>query len=272
MPLVVDASQMTSSQMLDIARQFGHESAFVVPPSSESADWRFRFFVPCHEMEMCGHATVGTLWAMRQLGLWENPTARIETLSGPVDALWDEPAQQVWVSQPPVQVHELSDHHRQRVADVLRLPPNMNYVTMINAATSRIKTLVELPTADFLHGLQPDFSAMEGLCKEIGSTGLYPFYLDETRVTGTTVFARQFPRASGYAEDAATGIAAAALWGYLVNVGVVPAGSPDAPAACTVRQGDAMGCPSAIVIRGRFNPDGHIQGCWLSGRVEWSVL
>ena len=86
------------------------------------------------------------------------------------------------------------------------------------------------------------------------------------------MFARQFPKSSGYPEDAATGIAAAALWGYLAQAGLVPAGDPAQPAVCTVRQGEAMGCPSAIEVRARFSETGATEGCWLSGKVAWSTL
>ncbi len=271
-PLVADALGMTAAQMQHVAQQHGHESAFVLPASSEGVDWHFRFFVPRHEMEMCGHATVGALWALRQWGSWTTPTARVETLSGIVDALWDESRQKVWVSQPAVRIQPLSALYRQRVAEVLRVQPSLITVAMVNAATSRVKTLVELPSTDLLHGLQPDFSAIEAVCEAIGSTGLYPYALGAVHDTGSTVFARQFPKSSGYPEDAATGIAAAALWGSLVRFGTVPAGEAGHPAVCVVRQGDAMGCPSAIEVQARFGPADEVQGCWLSGRVKWSAL
>lgn len=71
---------------------------------------------------------------------------------------------------------------------------------------------------------------------------------------GGAVHARQFPRNSGYPEDAATGIAAAALFYGL--------GAPKA--GLLVRQGEAMGRPSEIRVR--CDPDGP--GCRLGGRVE----
>jgi len=93
------------------------------------------------------------------------------------------------------------------------------------------------------------------VCEAIDSTGLYPYALSDDGAS-----ARQFPKASGYPEDAATGIAAAALWGYLNKTGSVPAGE-----VYTVRQGVAMGSPSAIQLRAR----GDAQGCWLSGVTQW---
>ena len=58
--LVLDASALSTDEMQALAQQCGHESGFVLPPADgDKADFRFRYFVPRHEMEMCGHATVG---------------------------------------------------------------------------------------------------------------------------------------------------------------------------------------------------------------------
>ena len=266
-PLVADARGMDDEQMRRVAEAHGHESAFVLPPRDPRADWRLRFFVPRHEMEMCGHATVGSLWALRRWGLWTTPAAAVETLSGLVDVRWDEAGQRVWISQPAVRQQPLDDADRARVAAVLRLrddrPPAMH-----NAATSRVKTLTPLVDAAALQALRPDLAAVEALCESIGSTGLYPYALADAG----TVFARQFPKSSGYPEDAATGIAAAALWGHLAAAGDIAIGTPDAPRTCTVRQGDAMGRPSAILLQPRFDAAGALDGCWLGGRVEGGGL
>ena len=268
-PLVADASALSSEDMIGVARATGHESAFVLASTTASADWRLRFFVPQHEMEMCGHATVGTLWAMRQWGRWNTPTARVETLSGLVDVEWDAAAGRVWISQPAVQAQALSPAQASRVATVLGLPAG-TVPEMTNASTSRVKTLVPMPDVAALQALQPDFASMEALCESIGSTGLYPYALAGSTAQGDPVVAaRQFPKSSGYPEDAATGIAAAALWGHLAATGAIAIGTPGAGVVCSVRQGDAMGRPSVIEVRPRFDGD-SVSGCWLSGQVGWS--
>lgn len=270
-PLVADASGLSAADMQALAHATGHESAFVLPPSRPDADWRLRFFVPQHEMEMCGHATVGTLWAMRRWGRWKTATARIETLSGVVDVEWDPVGERVWISQPAVQTRPLSAEQSGRVAAVLGLPDGTS-LAMTNASTSRVKTLVQMHDVAALQSLKPDFSAMEALCASISSTGLYPFALAGSTPDGEPlVAARQFPKSSGYPEDAATGIAAAALWGHLAASGGVGVGSVAKPGVCIVRQGDAMGRPSAIAVKPRFGDMAAVVGCWVSGQVAWSV-
>nr|WP_240619862.1 PhzF family phenazine biosynthesis isomerase [Cupriavidus neocaledonicus] len=268
-PLVADAQGMSEAEMQQVAARHGHESAFVLPPSAEGADLRLRFFVPRHEMEMCGHATVGALWALRQWGRWTTPAARVETLSGIVAARWDEAAQRVWISQPPVQASALDAARRRAVAAVLGLPGEGGGHAMTNACTSRVKTLVAMPDVAALAALRPDFARMAALCDAIGSTGLYPYAdaaTDDPPAPPATraVHARQFPRASGYPEDAATGIAAAALWGHLA--GYAGGSAP----VLAVRQGETMGRPSEILVAPRVAADGTAQGCWLTGAVHWS--
>lgn len=265
-PLVADAQGMDAAAMQAVAAGYGHESAFVLP-STIGCDWRIRFFVPQHEMEMCGHATVGTLWALRQWGHWTTPTARIETLSGVVHVRWDDTLQRAWISQPAVRAQALDAQASARVAAQLRLPEGAWSTT--NAATSRVKTLVALPSVATLDTLQPDFATMETLCESIGSTGLYPYAMGASKADGRRiVHARQFPKSSGYPEDAATGIAAAALWGYLAGEGCLD-NSPDASIA--VWQGDAMGSPSEILVAPRFDEHGAADGCWLSGETTWGA-
>ena len=254
-PLVLDARGMTASDMQALAAHHGHESSFVVPAERDDHLCQLRFFVPGHEMEMCGHATVGTLWALRQWGRWTTPRARVQTLSGSVDIEWDVTGNRAWVSQPAVTTSSLTPAQCREVAAVLRIDPELPGLHMINASTSRVKTLIRLPTVSDLDAVAPDFRAMRDVCEAIGSTGLYPYAL-----TADGASARQFPKASGYPEDAATGIAAAALWGYLNETGSVPADG-----VYTVRQGVAMGSPSAIQLRRRVDA----AGCWLSGETQW---
>lgn len=60
-PVVRDGRGLADDQMQGVARFYGHESAFVVDPSGTGCDLALRFWVPHHEMEMCGHATLGAL-------------------------------------------------------------------------------------------------------------------------------------------------------------------------------------------------------------------
>lgn len=267
-PIVVDAAGMSDAQMQQVARSYGHESGFVFPaPPGSDCDFEFRFWVPNHEMSMCGHATVGAVWLLAQLGRLPGDRLTIATKSGRVEAKVRRSAGQdvlVEVSQPAGHVEPLPDADKAKaeILDVLGISADdLAPFPIQNARTSRVKTLVPLRSIGALDGLTPDFSRIEQLCARIGSTGLYPYAVfDRER---QIVDARQFPSSSGYPEDAATGIAASALSFGLLSQAIVEASDRQ----ITIRQGRAMGRPSEIQVR--FNlDDQRVDGCWLSGVVQ----
>lgn len=267
-PIVLDAQGMSDEAMRNVAREHGHESGFVLPPAPGSgADFRMRYFVPQHEMEMCGHATVGALWLLRKTGRWSSEAAVVQTPVGLVRGHVRNAGsaqEYVEITQPAGHLQAIEDAgHIAEIARVLRVAPGtIAPLPIINAATSRIKTLIGMPSVAALDALAPDFSAVEALCEAIGSTGLYPFAVEsrEKRL----FHARQFPKSSGYPEDAATGIAAAALLFGLAAYGLVPIDGDNV----TVYQGRAMGAPSAIRLRFELDTAGRAAGCFLGGAVS----
>jgi len=264
-PVVVDAAGMSDEQMQQVARTSGHESAFVLPAGADQdADLALRFWVPDHEMEMCGHATVGAVWLLDRLGRLPGAHVRVSTRSGPVEAVVrQEPdgSVEVEVSQPPGRVEPVPASALGPLLQVLGLREEQLAGPVVNATTSRTKTLVPLAGEDVLDGLRPDLAGVGPVCDLLGSTGLYPYALREG--ADQEVAARQFPRSSGYPEDPATGIAAAALLFGLLDEGRVERSER----ALTVRQGRAMGRPSAIRVRLRLEGD-EVTGCWLGGPVR----
>jgi PhzF family phenazine biosynthesis protein len=264
-PVVLDAAGMTAVQMQDVARRYCHESAFVVPPEDEGHDFSFRYFVPNHEMEMCGHATIGALWLLARAGRLAGTMQRIATRSGTVIGYVGASANggpEIAISQPAGKVTALDAASVADVCAVLGIDhADLADRPLRNAVTSRVKTLVPMKDPEHLNRLQTDMGAVEAVCRRIGSTGLYPYaILDASKAMFE---ARQFPRASGYPEDAATGIAAAALAFGLLHDGDVPADDR----VIHVLQGRVMGCLSEIRVRIGF-AGGKAIGCLLSGDVS----
>nr|WP_082664963.1 PhzF family phenazine biosynthesis isomerase [Burkholderia ambifaria] len=266
-PVVLDADAMSADEMMAIAASYGHESAFVCAPRNTGNTYRLRFFVPRHEMEMCGHATLGALWLLRRLGRWTSRVATLETLSGIVDARFDESTQSIEASQPKGIVQPIEDERlHAAIRDVLRVDAgDLDSLGIVNATTSRTKTLIPMRSVQRLQALTPSFDKVQALCDALGSTGLYPFAVERTRPL--EVHARQFPRSSGYPEDAATGIAAAATLYGALHYGLLAHGA----SGMTVHQGYAMGKPSSIRVEMR-DPDNADAGCWIGGAVESMML
>ncbi|MCJ2060171.1 PhzF family phenazine biosynthesis isomerase [Methylobacterium sp. J-048] len=263
-PVVADAGTLDAGAMQDIARRYRHESGFVLPPEDDTHDLRFRFFVPNHEMEMCAHATIGTLWVLARRGRLASAPVRIATVSGTVTGFvqaHDDGSWRVEITQPTGRVVPLASERVDTVCAALGISRDaLADLPVHNAATSRVKTLIPIRWPEGLHALAPDPAAVEAACRAIGSTGLYPYAVLDG--PGRTFEARQFPRSSGYPEDAATGIAAAALAFGLLHDGTV---EPD-DRRILIHQGRAMGHLSEISVRIGFAGDRAL-GCLLGGEV-----
>jgi PhzF family phenazine biosynthesis protein len=266
-PIVIHAQGLTAEQMTAIARSYGHESGFAFVPKNHSNDYRFRFFVPLHEMSMCGHATIGTVWLLHNLGLLDRQSLRIETLSGTVTAFvhadrgHSDYGPFIEISQPQGVVTPVDKPHlREQIVDAIGLnSDDLLDMPILNAATSRVKTLIPLKNPTRLDAARPDSARIEALCEALDSTGFYPFCPHPGRPRQFD--SRQFPKASGYAEDAATGIAATALAFGLLEYGLIQAS--DAPVL--IHQGRAMGCPSDIHVRFDLDQANRPKGCFVGG-------
>jgi PhzF family phenazine biosynthesis protein len=174
------------------------------------------------------------------------------------------PDEYVEISQPAGTVQEIPDAAaREAISDVLGIhAADLLSMPILNAVTSRVKTLVPLRSVEVLDALRPDFARIESLCAALSSTGLYPFAISD--LSARRFDARQFPRASGFPEDIATGVAASALAFGLVAYGVLPFGTE----RITVRQGRAMGRPSQIFVRFDLpGPAARPRGCYFGGHV-----
>lgn len=270
--IFLGADGLSDAQMQAlVAENHGHECGFVLQGGERAEhDFTMRYYVPTHEMEMCGHATVGAVWAMAKLGmLGGREKLVIGTRSGDVEALVfgaGEKDFSIRVSQPVGVVEGLGTEDVDAILGSLGLRAEdlKEGWKVQNGRTSRTKTLVPVRDREVLDSIAPVQEAVRGVCERIGSTGLYPYaVLDEGR---QLVEARQFPKFSGYLEDPATGIAAAALTFGLLDNGFVSAASAK---PVLVRQGWSMGKPSEIQVYLR-NDEGTLEGCWISGNVQWA--
>ena len=151
---------------------------------------------------------------------------------------------------------------------------NQPYPHWCNSSILRPKTLVHVPSLKALNEgvLAPSIENdnFRTACDTIDSTGLY-LYSERQRNSGdkddiqsntSNWECRQFPRASGYPEDPATGIAAAALALSLEHRRRLlqsSISSNKSEHSYNMYQGAAMGKPSLIMVKNiEFLEGGHI--------------
>jgi trans-2,3-dihydro-3-hydroxyanthranilate isomerase len=255
-PIVTDADHLSTEEMQRAAAGFGFETVFALAPAAGGA-CRFRYFVPRREVEMCVHATVAAVAMLMQESRLPMEVT-VETPQRTRRVIRDQ-QDQVMVQMARPEIAE-SAPSVDEVAAALRIPSSavggpLRQVQTVSVA--RPKTIVPLSGEAVLDSLQPDFPALEALCEQYGSTGIYAFALSSAG--RYQVAARQFPVRVGYPEDPATGVAAGALAGYLDCQGL----RPDGPGGYRIAQGRAMGRPCLITAS---PPDANGE-IWVGGQA-----
>jgi trans-2,3-dihydro-3-hydroxyanthranilate isomerase len=267
-PIVFDADGLSGEQMQSLAAHFGLETAFVLAPAQPNCDLRLRYFVPRHEMEMCGHATVGTVSVLVSRNRLTSSPVNIETPLGAISVDWrrDRHGIRVTVAQfPPT--FSTENPTGAEVASALGISERaiaFNVGPIQSVSTSRPKLMIPIREREVLDGLQPDFERLWSLCDQYQTTGLYPFTIQAKRV-GTHAEARQFPKRAGYNEDPATGVAACALGAYLTEYEIFEEKTAGWH-AFQIEQGHAMGRPSIIQAES-YAEDGRIIRTRISGHA-----
>jgi PhzF family phenazine biosynthesis protein len=250
--VVLDASGLTAAQMQGVAAEVGYsETAFLVGGSG--ANREIRYFSALAEVSFCGHATIATAVAHAEAhGLGD---LHFATMSGQVDvstrANSDGTITATLTSVAP-RTEPLADGDLDRLLTALRwsagdldpaLPPLAGYAGAwhpVIAAGSRAR----------LADLDYDFPALGALMAERDWTTVQLVWRESADVFHVR---DPFPP-GGVVEDPATGAAAAALGGYLRDVGLVTL-----PASVTLHQGDDMRRPSLLTVTVPAEPGSGIK-------------
>jgi PhzF family phenazine biosynthesis protein len=228
------------ADMQRIAADVGFsETAFVAPTTG--AERTIRYYSPEAEVTFCGHATIATgvvLGAASGDGTYRLHTSvgvvpvAVETRDGRREASLTsvtpshEPA-------PPALVDAALAALGWRRDDLdPAIPPARAYAGAWHL-------VLAVARAERLAALDYDFAALKALMLDAGLTTLQLVW----RESADVFHARNPFPVGGVVEDPATGAAAAALGGYLRDAGLVAA-----PTRLVIRQGEAMGRPSRLVV------------------------
>lgn len=215
--LVLEGERFTDDEMQKIALQVGfNETSFVLP--SEVADIRIRYFTPGHEMNLCGHATIATVYALQSKGLLPNTEQyTIETKAGilPIRIYEKDSTTYVTMQQLPAQfklyegsVHALAESLGLESAEIDSSLPIMYGSTGIWTLLVPIK---KLSSFSKMKPINRDFPT---ILSEIPTASLHPFCL-ETIDGSVDMHGRHFSSPySGTIEDPVTGTASGVMGAY----------------------------------------------------------
>ncbi|EJR16815.1 PhzF family phenazine biosynthesis isomerase [Bacillus paranthracis] len=216
--IVLDADGLTEEEMQRIAEKVGfNETTFVL--SSEVGDIRMRYFTPGFEMDLCGHGTVGTIFALRERGLLEEKASlTIETKAGilPIQIGVNENGETfIKMRQAAPQFKEFTGS-KEKLAHSIGLEVNDLDVSLpiVYGSTGNWTVIVPVKNLDVCERMKPNNEVFPSVLKEIPNASIHPICL-ETYDEKVHMHGRHFSSAyAGTIEDPVTGTASGVMGAY----------------------------------------------------------
>lgn len=239
--VVFDADVLTDQQMHAIASIIGFsETAFVM--RSSMADFKVRFFTPTDEVDLCGHATIATFFALAKLGFVAPGQYTQETRAGLMNVVVADDLS-ILMDQKTPSFFEVLDPADIAAALNLKVDDLIDGLPVQIISTGIRDIMVPVKSLNILHAMQPDFDRVAEISKRLNVVGFHLFTL-ETLNHGTA-HCRNLAPLYGIPEESATGSSNGALASYLFQQGLV-----NAPQAkqLVMEQGYSMHMPSEIVV------------------------
>ena len=250
-----DARGLSGEQMQTITKEMNFsESTFILPSETPGTDVRMRIFTPGTELPMAGHPTIGSTFALAELGVIKR---RQETFVfglgvGPtkVELAWDgDRLSFAWMDQRLPQ-------YRDPIA------PAGEIIRAVGLESSAVEEaglpieeiscgaaflIIPVQSRTAVDQAEPDLGAMRKLNSAFpgGHVGALLFAA-ESGGDDVLAYSRMFAPSAGVIEDPATGGAAGPLGCYLVKHGLV---RRDQMQDFINLQGVAMGRPSRLHMR-----------------------
>ena len=234
------------------------ETAFI--KNLGGGEFNIRYFTPAAEVELCGHATIGSFKALLYAGIIEDNSKYINhTLSGDLEISVKDGSVLMDMAAP-VKINEINDaaaleelysimglsYAEQKAAGVTLTPQ------MISTGLPDI--MMPVASLEALDAIAPDFPALSKLSERYEVVGVHAFTLDCGGKEGETCHVRNFAPLYEIDEEAATGTSNGALTYYGYLNGFVKDGDD-----CCFIQGEKMNRPSEI--RSHIDVDCSADGC-----------
>ena len=239
--VLLDNDFPSDSLMQQVAAELRYsETAFVRRDGAD--EFTVRYFTPCSEVDLCGHATIATFGLLWQQGKVGDSVCMNHTLAGDLEVSAGERVMMQMAT--PRMVGEVKDV--EQLCRVMQCTVPSLPVEIISTGLPDI--MLPVKSVEELEALAPDMSALAALSRELEVVGVHAFVQTGD---GYTAHVRNFGPLYGVDEESATGTANAALTHYLQRRDFIQSGSE-----CSFMQGEKMGRPS--VVETLLRPDGTI--------------
>ena len=246
--VVIDAAGLTDAEMAAFARWTNlSETTFLLPPTTDAADYRVRIFTPGGELPFAGHPTLGSaqVW-LASGGDPRKPGQLVQECAIGLVRIQREGGRLAFAAPPLKRSGPVEDAAlREQVLRSLRLGAGQ-LLDLVWVDNGPGWMAARLPDAATVLGLQPDFIAMKGL--KLGVVGAHP------PGSEAEFEVRAFVPTLGVPEDPVTGSLNAGLAIWLQGAGL-------APESYVAAQGAALGRAGRVHVRR------EAEATWIGGDV-----
>ncbi len=246
--VVLNGDELTGAEMQEVASKVGfNETAFLT--ESNAADFRIRFFTPGHEMNLCGHGTMATVYAMKNKGiLGDKAVIAIETNAGILPIKLNpsnEGGVSITMKQAAPKFKEFMGSKDALANSIgLRETDFHKDLPILYGSTGTWTLLIPIKELGAFQKMKPHNRLFPEILKEIPKSSLHPFCL-ETFDPNADMHARHFSSPySGTIEDAVTGTASGVMGAYYAKYI-----KSDDPLNLIVEQGHEIGKDGRVAVQ-----------------------
>ena len=212
--VVLEGDKYTDDEMQYIAKKVGYnETVFVC--KSQVADIRLRYFTPGHETPLCGHATIGAIFALYKDK--ESQEIKIETGAGILPIQFNAKNRQITMRQAEPKFIAFQGN-KQALCNSLGInESDLHQELPIEYGNTGSWTLiVPVKNKQVLDFMKPATEKFPELLKEVPKSSIHPFSIDskEEGILSARHFSSPY---SGTKEDSVTGTASGVMGAYLMN-------------------------------------------------------
>lgn len=221
------------------------ETAFV--KQTDDREFVIRYFTPEAEVDLCGHATIGSFCALKDMQKIAKGTCKCITKAGILNISVLENAVLMDMGTPRLidkitdvnglkELYGIMGIEHERQGDVSDVPGIFLLPEMVSTGLPDI--MMPVGSMEDLQRIRPDFEKLSKLSERYSVVGVHAFTLN---AGDNKIHCRNFAPLYGIDEEAATGTSNGALTYYLYRNNIINEGTEN-----TFIQGEAMGRPSRI--------------------------
>ncbi|MDT0001466.1 PhzF family phenazine biosynthesis protein [Listeria cossartiae subsp. cayugensis] len=252
--VVLNEPTLATAQKMAIAKQLGYaETAFLT--ESNHADFKLEYFTPKEEVDLCGHATIGTFAILMHLNKIHKSRYTIETNSGVLTITIKDGT--IFMEQNQPTFYDIIPPNNLTDCFDLNLL-NANYPIQI-VSTGLKDILIPIKSEAGLFALAPNFEEVKEVSKQYEVVGMHLYTFSDDRI-----ICRNFAPLFDINEEAATGTSNAALACYLYKNHYLR------KELYVFEQGHSLHSPSEILVKLDVNGNKEIARVYVGGNGYYS--